>query len=177
MDKLEELIRRGLSNRQRCILVEETIYCPDEDKLVDYIYVGSGAQDIEAHITDCPWCLEQIALAHGAQTRSTYLGAAPSQDAIKRAKDIAPAKPRVPPRARALKRNLWLVVTLIAFVLSFAVPRYFLQLLAAALILGMKWVAESDQIRTLIVTLDSRRREKTDTDIPSGNRLKDRIEK
>ena len=176
MDRLEELIRRGLSNRQRGILVEKTIYCPDEDKLVDYIYVGSGAQDIEAHIADCPWCLEQAVIAYEAgQVQISSIEQAP-QDALKRAKDIVSVKSVAQSRARALKRNLWLAATIIAFILSFVVPRYFLQFLAAALILGMKWIAESEQLRTLIITLDNRRKKKNPA-TTSNNRIKNSIEK
>ncbi len=149
--------------------MEKTRYCPDEAILIDYLY----NKDIGHHVADCPWCIEQIVLAYESEAHPEYLGEALLPDVINRAKNIAPAKSGVSARTKSLKRNLWLVATVAAFALSFIFPRHFLQFLAAAMILGMKWVAESDQIRTLIVTLDSRR-EKKDSDIPS-NRLKSKI--
>ena len=172
MDRLEEFLRRGLLNRQTGILMERTENCPDEEVLVNYLYNASPERDIELHIIDCPWCIEQIVIAHKAQTGQAASEQAPP-DAVARAKSIVSPKAGTASRVKSLKRNLWLVATVFAFTLSFIFPRYFLQFLAATLILGIKWVSESDQIRTLIVTLDSRR-EKKDSDI-SSNRLKNKI--
>lgn len=175
MDRIEEFLRQGILNRQRGILMEKTLNCPDEGVLIDYISSAPKAEGVEPHIADCPWCLEQILIAYEAgQAQPSF--ERPPQDIVKRAKDIVPVKSSSQARTRALKRNLWLLATIVAFALSFIFPPHFLQFLAAALILGIKWVAESEQLRTLIITLDARR-DRKEAGASSTNRIKERIEK
>ena len=73
---------------------------------------------------------------------------------IRKAKGIA----KMDSRKKRIQTGLWLAATIAAFTLSFTVPKYFAQFLVAALILGFKWVSESENVRTLIVAMDAKRR-------------------
>jgi len=53
------------------------------------------------------------------------------------------------------KRNLWLFGAIIAFVLSFLVSRYFVQLLVATILMGTKWIFDSVNARILIMIYDA----------------------
>jgi hypothetical protein len=49
------------------------------------------------------------------------------------------------------KVSLYLIFAAISFLLSFIVPRFFLQFLVATLLLGAKWVADSKSTKMLIM--------------------------
>jgi hypothetical protein len=53
------------------------------------------------------------------------------------------------------------------------VPKYFLQFLAAAIILGIKWIFESDAVKSLIMVLDKRHREREEL----SEKIKERLPK
>lgn len=53
------------------------------------------------------------------------------------------------------KINIYLVLAIIAFALSFITPRYFLQLLVATLLLGIKWIADSKSTKMLIMIYEA----------------------
>jgi hypothetical protein len=53
------------------------------------------------------------------------------------------------------KINLYLILALISFTLSFVIPRYFLQLLVGTLLLGAKWVADSKSTRMLVMIYEA----------------------
>lgn len=147
------------------VKLERTAKCPDEATLSAYLsgaLEGSKSQGIEEHVAACHFCLENI--------RAAYLGDKlykegklpdSTRELINKAKGIAKLKTH----SKRLKNNLWLLVTILAFGLSFMFPRYFVQFLVAALILGLKWVSESESVRMLIMALDSRRhlRDKDET--------------
>ena len=132
--------------------------CPDEAALAAFLggkLKEAEVRAIEEHIAGCPVCLENI--------RAGYLGeklhnreGLPASDTeiIRKAKGIA----KMDSRKKNIRANLWLAATVAAFLLSFAAPKYFAQFLAAALILGLKWVSESEGIRTLIVAMDAKHR-------------------
>jgi anti-sigma factor RsiW len=131
--------------------------CPDEAALTAYLS-GSLKEEqssvVEEHLAACPLCLENVRAGHLGD-RLYGEGSLPgsSDRLVRKAKGIVKMK-----NNRVFKRNLWLAATILAFSLSFAIQRYFAQFLAAALILGLKWVSESEGIRTLIVSMDAKRR-------------------
>ncbi len=132
--------------------------CPDEAALAAFL--GGKLKEVEAraiegHIAGCPACLENV--------RAGYLGErlhdggdlpASDTEIIRKAKGIV----KMDPRKKNIRTTLWLAATVAAFLLSFTAPKYFAQFLAAALILGLKWVSESESVRTLIVAMDAKRR-------------------
>ena len=54
-----------------------------------------------------------------------------------------------------MKKNLWLFGAIAAFLLSFFVPRYFVQFLVATILLGAKWIFESVNARILIMIYEA----------------------
>ena len=49
------------------------------------------------------------------------------------------------------KINLYLLFAIVCFALSFVTPRYFLQLLAATVVLGAKWIVDSKSMKMLVM--------------------------
>lgn len=148
--------------------------CPDDAALEDYVSGGLSADEtpgIERHISTCKTCLDKLSLAFTAD-RLYKEGRLPpaSPTSVERAKRIAATKKR---RA-GLKRNVWFAAAAAAFLCSFLFPRYFLQCLTAAILLGIKWIAESENARTLILVLDSWRRHEHKDDEEISQKLKDR---
>lgn len=172
MDKIEELLRKNMLKGKR--LLEKSANCPNEGVLAGYLNNSLKAEEknkAEAHISDCLYCLEQLSLAQQAQKEFLKGNLPLSGDKIiekaKRITSLAPARPKK-------KGAIWLLATIVAFSLSFLVPKYFLQFLAAAVILGMKWIFESDTVKQLIMVLDKRHKEK-EADLPKT--IKDRLPK
>ena len=65
-----------------------------------------------------------------------------------------------------LNKNKWLLASITAFVMSFIVKRYFLQFLALAVVLGIKWALDPMRAKTLIMVYDawkSKREHKKDS--------------
>lgn len=135
----------------------KAVGCPDEATLTAYLGGGlkeERAMAVEEHLAACSLCLENVRAGHLGDKLYGEKSLPVSSDAlIRKAKGIVKMKGN-----RALQRNLWLAATVLAFSLSFTVPKYFAQFLVAALILGLKWVSESEGIRTLIVSMDAKRR-------------------
>jgi Flp pilus assembly protein TadB len=55
--------------------------------------------------------------------------------------------------------NIYLLLCIISFCLSFVMPRYFLQLLVATLLLGIKWVVDSKSTKMLIMIYEAWKRD------------------
>ena len=136
----------------------KAVGCPDEAVLAAFLggkLSEAEARPVEMHIAGCHICLENV--------RAGYLGGKlynekklpePNTEIIRRAKGLA----KMDTRKRRVQNYVWLTATIAAFTLSFTVPKYFAQFLVAALILGFKWVSESESVRTLIVAMDAKRR-------------------
>lgn len=175
MDNIDKSLKSHLAkslDRRQAAAAEAH---PADDKLADYLagsLSAAEAASIEKHASGCKECLAKISLAIKADGlfKDNQLPPA-SAPALKKAAQItAQAKTR----AKARRKNLWLLATIAAFGLSFVFPRYFLQCLAAAILLGIKWIMESENMRTLILVLDSWRRHQHDHDEEISQRLKDR---
>lgn len=97
---------------------------------------------VETHLSECEVCLEGIISAQEAvaEFNKTTL--------LKKLKD-----------AIMKKLNMYLLLATISFILSFITPRYFLQLLVATLLLGIKWVADSKTTKMLIMIHEAWKRD------------------
>ncbi len=135
----------------------KAVGCPDEAMLTAYLGGALKEEDaraIEEHLAACHLCLENVRVGYIGDKLYGVKGLpASNEKLIRKAKGVAKMKSN-----RTLQRNLWLAGTILAFSLSFTVPKYFAQFLVAALILGLKWVSESEGIRTLIVSMDAKHR-------------------
>jgi len=113
---------------------------PSEEELAAFLdgsIGGPGREGIEEHIASCASCLEKIVLAH---------------DAVETFKKSRPAGGK---RKTMPKPNLYLILAIIAFALSFAMPRYFLQMLAAAMIFGIKWIVDAKTTKMLVMIYEA----------------------
>ena len=72
-------------------------------------------------------------------------------------KPITPFKQ--PFKRQWLWNGLWLMLAILSFSLSFFVPRYFFQCLAAALLFGIKWIVEHRAQKTKILIYKALQRE------------------
>ncbi|OIO78900.1 MAG: hypothetical protein COW11_05880 [Candidatus Omnitrophica bacterium CG12_big_fil_rev_8_21_14_0_65_43_15] len=149
--------------------------CPNDNILADYI-AGNPAnkKDIEKHLSDCKACLEKVssALKIGTLYNENKLPAA--EPAITEKTKEMLSKQIRPVSKHGKNKNLWLAATIIAFITSFIFPRYFLQCLVATILLGIKWIAESENIRTMILVLDSWRKHENSRDDEIAHRLNKR---
>jgi hypothetical protein len=183
MTEIETLIKQyletGLDRMQK------TINCPSEKVLLDYLghqLPEDELDSLEEHICGCGFCLSQINLAYEAENiqKHRMLPRAPAR-LIKKIKNLlGPDKKTIVSKMakrRKIKKSLFLAGTIISFVLSFIIHRYFMQFLFAALILGIKWALESENARTLIMVLDSWRKHSHNDDEEIEQRLKDRFSK
>ena len=89
---------------------------------------------IEKHISSCRECMDKIVASH--ETVDLYKKNTPS----KKRKD-----------AKVKKINLYLLLAILSFSLSFLAPRYFIQSLVATLLLGIKWVVDSKTTKMLVM--------------------------
>lgn len=149
--------------------------CPNNNMLADYMAGRPiGRKDMEKHISGCKSCLARVssALKTGTLYEESKLPAA--EPAItERTKEMLSKQIRPVPK-HGKTRNLWLIAAIMAFIASFAFPRYFLQCLVATILLGIKWIMESENMRTMILVLDSWRKHEHNRDNEINQRLNDR---
>jgi hypothetical protein len=129
----------------------------DED-LADYAAgVISGQlqkEDIQRHIIDCDACFSKVACCISTLNRFNKDGSsAVSAASIKKARSIPKAYNKG--KGGFMKRNRFLIIAAIFFILSFFAKRYFLQFLAAAFIFGLKWIMDTGGSKALIMIYDA----------------------
>jgi len=110
---------------------------PAEHDLAGFLagtVTGAARKRIERHIAACDECLAAVIAAH--ESAGTY-----------------PKKISHPERILKMlkKLNPYLILALVSFSLSFVMPRYFIQLLVATLLLGIKWVVDSKTTKMLVM--------------------------
>jgi len=149
----------------------KTISCPDEAALTAFLggkLKEAEAHSLEEHIAGCHLCLENVRISYfGEKLYSNKNLAESGAELLRKAKGLA----KMGSKKKHIYSGLWLSATIAAFLLSFAVPRYFAQFLVAALILGLKWVSESESVRTLIVAMEAKRRHEQDAEVNNRSRL------
>ena len=110
---------------------------PTDVALADYLdnlLSGKDRALVEAHAAACDECRSKMVCAY---------------QSVRSFRKSEPTNKR---KARPMGRiNLYLIFAIISFVLSFTVPRFFLQLLVAALILGAKWITDSKTTKMLVM--------------------------
>jgi len=183
MNRVEKLIKEYLKRDLSLRKAKEGLGCYNEQILIDYIGEELGRETFEAvddHIARCSFCLSQLELAYQAHIlhKGNKFKPAPRRLVKKAQSLIKSDKASNAKKAmenKVIKKNLYLALTAIFFLLSFLIPRYFMQFLFAALILGIRWAFESESGRTLIMIFDAWRRHSNDKDDEISRRLKDRF--
>ena len=179
MRKIEEYLKNCLKGELSNI--EKTPQCLDEEVLLDYLERKLGGQerkDVEEHLSQCDFCLSQLNLAFEAKKSNICnIGGKVPSGLVKKVKALLKNDKNTIGRGGGsrMKKNLFLAGAIIFFIISFLLPRYFMQCLVVTLVLGIRWVFESENGRTFIMVLDSWRRHSHDEDDEISNRLKDRF--
>ncbi len=109
--------------------------CPSEDVLSEYLNGLLSAEDrigVEKHLAGCAGCRQLLV---------------ETQEILKKP-DIREIKRKLLTR---LKDNRWLIGALITLALSFIFSKYFLQFLAACLLMGAKWIIDAKTTKMLIL--------------------------
>lgn len=118
---------------------------PAEETLAGYLAGGlskAARRRVEAHLGSCARCLGRAVAAHEAVAAFN--------------KNRLSKKPK---EAVMKKLNIYLILAVISFSLSFVLPRFFLQLLTATLLLGMKWVIDSKTTKMLVMIHEAWKRD------------------
>ncbi len=106
--------------------------------LLDKSLTDSQRERIEEHIAGCEECLRKVVSAYEA------------------VKEFQKKAPRLSRKDVIMKKiNIYLILSITAFLLSFAVPRYFVQFLVATLLLGIKWIVDAKSTRMLVMIYEA----------------------
>ena len=95
-------------------------------------------RDAEGHLASCSGCLEKVVFAY--QTVKEFNKTKQKGEKVVKSR---------------WRKNLWLLGAIITFTLSFLVPRYFVQLLVATILMAVKWIFDSVNARILIMIYDA----------------------
>ena len=115
--------------------------CLSEAKLNDYLnntLQELEKKEVEEHLTGCNTCLDKLVFAYKTAMEFNDSG----RKEVKNMKSL-------------WKKNLWLIGSIIAFVLSFVMPRYFIHALVASILMAIKWIFDSVNARILIMIYDA----------------------
>ena len=108
---------------------------PKEAELADYLsntLTGENRKRVEDHIACCNDCLEGVVSAH---------------ESVKKFKKG---------KAGVMKKiNIYLILAIISFILSFMFRYYFAQFLTATLLLGIKWVSDAKSTKMLVMIYEA----------------------
>jgi hypothetical protein len=170
MGKEKEIIKNYFLNNMQIKGLYKTDSCPNEELLCDYLlHCLSQAEEekLKAHIFQCSYCLEQLALGGKAKSglfhKEKTLQPATLKKAMQRLgifesrweKPVAFTCPYCGKRLTSSKKRwqkiIWPVLAGLAFIASFLFSRYFLQFLVLAIILALKWLIDSLNRRSLIM--------------------------
>lgn len=127
--------------------MEKLVSCLSKVELNDYL---SGAlsekrkAEVENHLKDCNACLDKMVFAYQAV-----------EEFSKIKKSLPAGRQGVKIMKPEWRKNSWLFGAIAAFALSFLMPRYFVQLLVATMLLGAKWIFDSINARILIMIYDA----------------------
>jgi len=116
-------------------LKQEARVHPKESELADYLsnaLTGESRKRVEDHIACCNDCLDNAVSAH---------------ESVKKFKK---GKPEV-----MKKINIYLILAIASFILSFVFQRYFVQFLTATLLLGIKWITDAKSTKMLIMIYEA----------------------
>jgi hypothetical protein len=131
---MEKLIQEYLKNRAKGEMLR-TKDCLSERDLADYLEVKLPPErrdKIEAHLAGCFFC----------------------QDLLVSTKEILNKHAvKIHPWRNAISKNKWFWSSLAVFIFSFIFPRYFLQFLLAAFLLGLKWVFSGEGTRNMVMII------------------------
>ncbi|MCF7870334.1 MAG: hypothetical protein K9L69_04250 [Candidatus Omnitrophica bacterium] len=185
MEREKEVIQKYLKEKLNATSTVKSQNCPDNQDLIDYLQNNLNQEkrkSLENHIAGCSFCLSQISIAAEAleKHKQNDFDSLPENILNKTKANLNSIKiknKKNESQKKVIKRRLFLAATIIFFGLSFIIPKYFLQFLIGALILGIRWSFESKSGKNLVMILDSWRKHSHNKDDEISNRLKDQLKK
>ncbi|MFO8053249.1 MAG: hypothetical protein R6U54_04770 [Candidatus Omnitrophota bacterium] len=185
MEREKEVIQKYLKEKLNVGASRKGKNCPDNQALINYLQNNLNQEkrkSLENHIAGCSFCLSQISIAAEAlkKHKQNNFDSLPDNIINKTKANLNSIKTKNKKnksQKKAVKRRLFLAATIIFFGLSFIIPKYFLQFLIGALILGIRWSFESESGKNLVMVLDSWRRRSHHKDDKISNRFKDQLKK
>lgn len=145
MPDLEKIMKKSLVEKQPILKI--TPFCLSElelGKYLDRTLPISQKEKIEKHLADCGYCLDLLVV---------------SKDAIENAKKKVSI-------SQSLAKQKWFILSMLSFLLSFFIKRYFFQFLTLSLILGIKWVLSAEGSRNLVMIFRSLSHKDTESQSP-----------
>ena len=134
MPDLEKIMKKSLGRKQP--ILKKTSFCPSElelGKYLDKTLPVSQKERIEKHLADCGYCLDLLVAAKDA------IGDSRKKVSI----------------AQSIAKQKWFIFSMVSFLLSFFIKRYFFQFLTLSLILGIKWALGGEGSRNLVMIFRS----------------------
>ena len=154
MRKIEEYLKNYF--KKELGNIEKTSQCLDEEVLLDYLghrLDGQECKDAEEHLSQCNFCLSQLNLAFEAKKSNIgNIGEKVPSRLVNKAKALLKNDKNTIRKGGVsrMKKNLFLTGAIIFFIISFILPKYFMQCLVVTLVLGIRWSFESENGRTFI---------------------------
>ena len=130
MPDLEKIIKKSLGRKQP--IFKKTPFCPSELELGKYLDRTLSVRQkerIEKHLADCGCCLDLLVVAKDAMKE------------LERKVNIA----------QSIAKQKWFILSMVSFLLSFFIKRYFFQFLTLSLILGIKWALSAEGSKNLVM--------------------------
>jgi len=116
---------------------------PNETALAGFLDASlpeAKRRRVETHLASCDECLAAVVSA---------------DEAVEKFRKNLKGKNR---RNFFKMTNIYLIIAVVSFAISFAIPRFFIQSLVATLLFGMKWIADSRSTKTLVMVHDAWKR-------------------
>lgn len=148
--------------------------CPTDRDLAEYIsgeISPDKREQISAHMGLCQRCLDIVATSLKALSEQGAEDA--PKGVIKKVLSLPKKYPgKSAGRVNVFKKNKYLLIAGVFFILSFVLNKYFMQCLLAAGIFGVKWIMDTGSTRALIMIYDTwkTRKEGDDSGIVRKNR-------
>jgi hypothetical protein len=114
---------------------------PAEADIADYLsraLPAAAMERLEGHLAGCDECLAAMVSAYEAAGKRGN-----KNSLIKKL------------RAIMKKFNIYLILAILSFALSFFMPRHFIQLLVATLLLGIKWIVDAKSTKMLVMIYEA----------------------
>ena len=134
--------------------------CPLDGTLADYVSETSSTaaekDAVAAHVAKCDKCFEKVALCVAALSKpSTSKESDTRKGLLRKALSMPKKYPRIQAKDSYMKRNKYIFISGVFFLLSFVFKLFFIQFLAAALIFGLKWIMDAGSTKALIMIYET----------------------
>ena len=114
---------------------------PTDNDIADYLsrsLPAAATERVKEHLAGCDECLAAMVSAYESAGRPGNKNSLMTKI-----------------RAIMKKLNIYLILAVLSFALSFVTPRHFIQLLVATLLLGIKWIVDAKSTKMLVMIYEA----------------------